>query len=373
MSWSRVSTSFEAAEKQWCSCHNVQKGAVGPAVAIFSDEDPSTTTKGCGFKDAESARRTLWLTAQPGSRYKRYWTIRAMLERAQRHPHFGQNSGMQEAASVFSAWMEARKRGERDPLIEGSLAGYASEQLLHEAERSQQAVFRRCRANSASMRNLKGYDESELAKVQRETRMSAVRALRDGASVAQAALARSRALPALVLSDWPAASHRRSFPMKATELVAMFGSPGEHGYGYHECSIAAAKGLPRFLCCCRGEAFSANHRVVVFEDAEHLDVCGMRFRARAGVACLALGKQFPFDSFTVDFDGGAEQATFVQGSARGAAGNRQPSLFAFVKRSADASTGRATGGCEPPAKLRNFGGSMDARVTGVIELPSDSD
>merc|ERR1719424_653092 len=54
--------------------------------SIFTDRDPATSIKGCGFKDRSTALQTLLLIEQPGSRYKQYWTVRAMLERAKRHP-----------------------------------------------------------------------------------------------------------------------------------------------------------------------------------------------------------------------------------------------------------------------------------------------
>ena len=63
-------------------------------------------TLGCGFKDRETAIRTLWLASQPGSRHKRYWTIRAMRERARFHPHFKNSPKMQEAVVVFDDWLE---------------------------------------------------------------------------------------------------------------------------------------------------------------------------------------------------------------------------------------------------------------------------
>ena len=63
---------------------------------------------GCGFKDRETAVRTLWLTNQPGSRHKRYWTIRAMKERAKFHPHFKTSPKMQEALIVFDDWLATR-------------------------------------------------------------------------------------------------------------------------------------------------------------------------------------------------------------------------------------------------------------------------
>src|SRR5210317_552502 len=53
------------------------------------------------------ARRTIELTSQPGVRYKQYWTIRAMRERAFHHPN--KSKGILDAINVFDEWLENYK------------------------------------------------------------------------------------------------------------------------------------------------------------------------------------------------------------------------------------------------------------------------
>ena len=336
-------------ELLWSRCHNVHEGATGPAVGIFTDEDPSTTIKGCGFKDAETAQRTLWLTAQPGSRYKRYWTVRAMLERAERHPRYSCSRGMQEAAAVYRAWIGARKRGDEDlAILPASLAGYPSETALQCAEREQQTKLRQCSANSRSLRCLpKGSGEKELRKSGREAQSEAVKALRRAARPSSA----GAATPASVSREW--------FTMSSSGFVAVFGAPGEHGYGYHECVLAAQSGLPRFRCTCPGQPLSRSHRVVICVDADRTlataDAAqpgrGAKYSRYIGSECLGLGKRFPFLCFVLEFDGSIDKARFCScNKTTGAAtrAGRQLSLLSFMNgMDPDDSVARG-----PPAKIR---------------------
>ena len=73
-----------SARADWDAAH--PPGADGVPNRLYTDEDPVTTIKGMSFKDAEAASRTIVLAQQPGARYKTYWCIRAMAERARRHP-----------------------------------------------------------------------------------------------------------------------------------------------------------------------------------------------------------------------------------------------------------------------------------------------
>ena len=73
---------------------------------LYTDEEPATTIKGMGFKDAARAETTLRLSAQPGVAYKQFWTIKAMAERARHHPH--STAGIRAALAVFDRWLEAR-------------------------------------------------------------------------------------------------------------------------------------------------------------------------------------------------------------------------------------------------------------------------
>ncbi len=70
---------------------------------LFTDENPATTMIGTGFKNAIVAQRTIELTSQKFAKYKQYWTIRAMRERAANHPH--PTDGMQKAMKIFDEWL----------------------------------------------------------------------------------------------------------------------------------------------------------------------------------------------------------------------------------------------------------------------------
>jgi hypothetical protein len=57
--------------EMWDRRHNV--GAhhrSGPPRELWSDNDPATTVKGCGFRDESAAAQTIELAGQPGCRYK---------------------------------------------------------------------------------------------------------------------------------------------------------------------------------------------------------------------------------------------------------------------------------------------------------------
>ena len=120
--------------------------------------------------------------------------------------------------------------------------------------------------------------------------------------------------------------------MAAPALVSIFGAPGEHGYGSHVCDAAAAAKLPSFRCLC---AFAGTHSVVVEESAP-AEVEGIdgAFRARGGVGVLALGKRFPFEAFSLRWDGAKNEALFVATgrASNGVAGARQTSLLSFAKK-----------------------------------------
>ena len=52
---------------------NNEKSSVN--IHLFSDDNPATTTKGTGFKDRETALRTIVLTEQNKPFNRRIWTI----------------------------------------------------------------------------------------------------------------------------------------------------------------------------------------------------------------------------------------------------------------------------------------------------------
>jgi len=89
------------AHRQWDEAH--KSNSNGTPTHLFTDENPATTIKGTGYKNKFIAQRTIKLTSQPGVRYKQYWTIRAMRERAAHC--LNQTKDMQEAIAVFDEWL----------------------------------------------------------------------------------------------------------------------------------------------------------------------------------------------------------------------------------------------------------------------------
>ena len=287
----------------WDRHHNVARGggggpAKGPVRELYTDNDPATTIKGCGFKDADAATTTLRLAQQPGSRYKTYWTVRAMRERAARHPH--RSAGMDAAVEVFDRWLAARARGVVDP---DAAAAAGPEEL--EAERAQRAELAESFANAHARRNCG--NDAEFALWAKRDKADALVAVREAAG-------RYRGGGRLAApGPW--------FRFGATAFVAMFGGPGEHGYGSHGCAQAAAAGLARFRCTCQ---YRGTHRVEV---------------TPAGRAQLQLGKRFPFSQWALEWSGAPEErARFVSASAP-AAGKGQLSMARFLKRKADPPAG----------------------------------
>lgn len=314
---------------------------------IFTDEQPATTVKGCGFRDLETALQTLLLVEQPLARWKRYWTVRAMAERAKRHPQFMQHEGMREAVRVFDAWMAQKAAmggaGQAGPDYRCGDHSWTDAQLKEFAT-SQRKFLER----SALCRH--GMDmcttEAELQRHLREDRATGLRVLREQAH-ALSSVGKSRHGHS---SNW--------FPFPAPAMAAVFGGPGAHGYGVHLCceALEASSGEPsncllgRCACGCAlgGELQECRHSVSVratetsAPDAQHesdMDVpawaqwlsrtvfggaqsekaavfdpnCliwqeistanarGVRLRDPGGLAALELGRLFPLKSFTVEW------------------------------------------------------------------------
>jgi hypothetical protein len=307
-----MASKVQLAAVVWERHHNVGRGAgPGPAQDLFTDNDPATTIKGCGFRNAAVATRTIELALQPGARYKTYWTIRAMRERAARHPHL--NDSMRAAIAVFDTW-----------LAQGNATELNAEEAA--AERAQRELLAKSFANAHARRNCSS--EQEFARVAREDRNDSLSVMRRAAADYAACLRqRKRSETGSI-----------KFAFKATSFVALFGGPGEHGYGFHTCARAQAAGLPRFTCVC---AYRGAHRIDVVRDSRE-----------------QLGAHFPFEAFALDWVGAQEAASFLDahlaaggragggsnGRARGggvgpgALGDSQPSILAFLKRSASLST-----------------------------------
>uniref|UniRef100_A0A7S1BK40 Exonuclease domain-containing protein n=1 Tax=Corethron hystrix TaxID=216773 RepID=A0A7S1BK40_9STRA len=183
--------------------HHSPNPSTGIPIALYTDENPATTIKGTGFRDREMAERTIVLTSQSGVRYKQYWTIRAMRERAAHHP--SQTKSMREAMEVFDDWIASYQRP------------------TAEERRRQEEEWRRHRALCDSAANAHSYgkfpSEKELIRARDNTK-------------------EARILLVLLLS------HHRPSPVKIplSAFIALFGGPGLHGYGKHdlnsECSFS---------------------------------------------------------------------------------------------------------------------------------------
>lgn len=160
---------------------------------LYTDEDPATTIKGMGFKDAARAETTLRLSSQPGCAYKQYWTIKAMAERARHHPH--QTAGIRAALRVFDRWLDARH----------ATTARVPQPPPPRAEREQRRLLAGSAANAhARSRCSSDAEHNALLSADRRTAIAAMRGQGAG---------------------------RVPFLLPSTAFVAVFGSPGEHGYG----------------------------------------------------------------------------------------------------------------------------------------------
>ena len=194
-----------------------------------------------------------------------------MRERAARHPH--SNDNMKAAVAVFDAWL-----GERG----GQHPPDASAEELAE-ERQQRKSLSSSRANAHARRHCSS--DEEFAAHARADKNDSLKCVREAA----AKLAKVAAAPL---------AGPRTFAFKATSFVAMFGGPGEHGYGSHTCVQAADRMLPKFRCVCD---FRGVHRIQVDQDSRDT---------------LALGKCFPYPAFVLEFKGALEEGRFVEWEAQ---------------------------------------------------------
>jgi len=93
------------------------KKAVGVNIHLYSDDHPETTVSGTGFKDSETAYRTIELVKQK-PRNRQVWTINAMYYRAKHHPN--QTASMRDAMDIFQMWLDEYKKENRDKQTKNS-------------------------------------------------------------------------------------------------------------------------------------------------------------------------------------------------------------------------------------------------------------
>ena len=183
-------------EDEWNKAHASTKNDNNIPSRLYTDENPATTIKGTGFKNERIARRTIELTSQPGVRYKQYWTIRAMRERAFHHPN--KSKGMLDAIKVFDEWLENYQEVTSE------------EKQMYKQEWE---TFRRLCQSTA---NKDSYGKEP-------TKMELKRARDD--------LLDGQRLLIELLTCRKKKMSSKLFPL--TSFVAIFGGPGIHGYGSH--------------------------------------------------------------------------------------------------------------------------------------------
>jgi len=83
---------------------------------LYSDYHPDTSTKGTGFKDKETALRTIKLINKRCLKYQ-FDVINTMYNRAKHHPN--QTNDMKDAMNVFNEWLKDYKnKKEIEPQFE---------------------------------------------------------------------------------------------------------------------------------------------------------------------------------------------------------------------------------------------------------------
>ena len=205
-------------------------GPDGIPIRLYTDEDPATTIKGMGFKDAAAAERTIALARQPGAKYKTYWSVRAMAERARRHP--SQTNGIRAALQTFDLFLADHDAAALEPTSEEA-----------KSERSQRSLLAATRANAHALSRCASAEEFN--RFASEDRADALRRLKSAANAVAG----------------------RDFVLPATSFVSLFGGPARHGYGEHACVQARSLGLPSFRCVCSMEG---EHEITVTSAADLL-------------------------------------------------------------------------------------------------------
>lgn len=74
--------------------------------SLYSDDNPKTTLKGLGFKDANKAKETIKLIKKRDKTYQKQ-VINTMINRAKYHPH--QTNEMKEAIKIFKEYYKLIK------------------------------------------------------------------------------------------------------------------------------------------------------------------------------------------------------------------------------------------------------------------------
>lgn len=331
--------------------------------SIFTDRDPATSIKGCGFKNRSTALQTLLLIEQPGSRYKQYWTVRAMLERAKRHPAAVANSAscsksdMLEAIRVFEEWL--RDRADREKEVATADAHNLDSKRFEAREMAQR---RRFASNSILNRHGGTAEEERLHGVEMQKRLqqdqaAGRKALQQG--VIQLSTLTSE--PCRATSSSPRSETLQSenlnwFTLSGPAFSAVFGGPGLHGYGALReiqvdsdidentdtiqkvlVSVRATEQAnlmadskpsqaptPTWLSNLQSAVGLTKHAQAEREIALKGTSTDLPLADPGGIASLNLGKAFQdFNSFELEYDVPKEKARFVHWTMRMKSTNKQ--------------------------------------------------
>ncbi|KAK3703166.1 hypothetical protein LTR37_014643 [Vermiconidia calcicola] len=103
---------------------------------LYTDDNPSTTIQGTGFKDKAAALRTLELIERRSLIYQ-FQTINTMYNRAKHHPAMKKaveggagTADMREAMAVFKDWLDVTYPAERDALRAGGFKPLLSKKCV---------------------------------------------------------------------------------------------------------------------------------------------------------------------------------------------------------------------------------------------------
>lgn len=194
-----------SAAKRWEESHKPNDPSNDKNVpsCLFTDENPATTIKGTGFKNKRIAERTIELTSQRGVRYKQYWTIRALRERAANHPY--PTDGMRDAMAVFDEWLNSYKE--------------PNEREKKEQQKEWEIFHRLCQSDANIHSYGKHPSKDELDRSRKD-------------------MSEGQHLLYELLSGGHRPNKCISFPL--TSFVAIFGGPGIHGYGQHTIHLGSS-------------------------------------------------------------------------------------------------------------------------------------
>ncbi|KAK5169618.1 uncharacterized protein LTR77_005595 [Saxophila tyrrhenica] len=103
---------------------------------LYTDDNPSTTIQGTGFKDKEAAERTLKLIERRSLIYQ-FQTVNTMYNRAKHHPAMKKavegsagTADMRAAMEVFREWLDVTYPAEREALRAGGFKPLLSKKVM---------------------------------------------------------------------------------------------------------------------------------------------------------------------------------------------------------------------------------------------------